>query len=225
MVSSNCRSIPPRLCPGCLRKIDISPTDYFADPLVDRIASSLCLTWWTMSMWQKNRLDTIWSNLVPALWWGFVPPDPFKDCDGFVMAESVQRLAVHCQNLVAFLKRIDRLHIRFESTIHKVLRSPSLSLPSWLAWPVGRMVLTKMPMLPFAESRPPTIEKPRDFFPWPFSNTTWCKKVTQSHTDTDTKSHRHMTLLQHHLVHRESHLDECQGVRRKSMQVRCNKHL
>ena len=34
-----------------------------------------------------------------------------------------------------------------------------------------------------------------------------------------------MTLLQHHLVYRESHLDECQGVRRKSMQVRCNKHL
>ena len=44
MVSSNCRSIPPRLCPGCLRKIDISPTDYSADQLADHIASSLCPT-------------------------------------------------------------------------------------------------------------------------------------------------------------------------------------
>ena len=49
---------------------------------------------------------------------------------------------------------------------------PSWSLPSSAAWPVGKMVLTKMPILPFGESRPPTMENPRLFFPGPFSNTT-----------------------------------------------------
>lgn len=42
------------------------------------------------------------------------------------------------------------------------------------AWPFGKMVLTKMPMLPLGESRPPTMEKPRDLRPRPFSNTTVC---------------------------------------------------
>ena len=49
---------------------------------------------------------------------------------------------------------------------------PSCSLPSSAAWPVGKIVLTKMPILPFGESRPPTMENPRLFFPGPFSNTT-----------------------------------------------------
>ena len=33
------------------------------------------------------------------------------------------------------------------------------------------MVLTKMPMIPFGESLPPTMLKPRLFLPAPFSNT------------------------------------------------------
>ena len=55
-------------------------------------------------------------KLGPSTMMSFVPPDPFKDCDGFVMAESVQRLAIHCQNLVAFLKHIDGLSISLETT-------------------------------------------------------------------------------------------------------------
>ena len=46
---------------------------------------------------------------------------------------------------------------------------PSWSLPLSAAWPVGKIVLTKMPMLPLGESLPPTIEKPKLFLPGPFS--------------------------------------------------------
>ena len=66
----------------------------------------------------------------------------------------------------------------YRSILPSVLRhvwykyKPSWSLPSSAAWPVGKMVLTKMPILPFGESRPPTMENPRLFFPGPFSNTT-----------------------------------------------------
>lgn len=53
---------------------------------------------------------------------------------------------------------------------------PSLSVPSSTACPVGNMVLTKIPMLPLGESRPPTIENPSPFLPWPFSKTTVWKE-------------------------------------------------
>ena len=44
-----------------------------------------------------------------------------------------------------------------------------------MAWPLGKMVLTKMPMLPFGESLPPTTLKPRPFLPGPFSNAMVCR--------------------------------------------------
>lgn len=46
-----------------------------------------------------------------------------------------------------------------------------MSLPSSAACPVGRMVFTNIPMIPFGESLPPTMLKPRLFLPAPFSNT------------------------------------------------------
>ena len=49
---------------------------------------------------------------------------------------------------------------------------PSWSLPFSAAWPVGKIVLTKMPILPLGESLPPTIEKPKLFLPGPFSKMT-----------------------------------------------------
>ena len=47
--------------------------------------------------------------------------------------------------------------------------SPSLRLPVSAACPRGKIVLTKMPILPFGESIPPTTLKPRPFLPPPFS--------------------------------------------------------
>ena len=52
------------------------------------------------------------------------------------------------------------------------ISSPSLSLPSSAACPSPSTVLTKIPKFPLAESRPPIIEKPRDFLPGPFSKLT-----------------------------------------------------
>ena len=49
---------------------------------------------------------------------------------------------------------------------------PACKVPSSAACPVGNTVLTKMPIFPLGESRPPTILKPRDFMPGPL------KKVT-----------------------------------------------
>ena len=49
---------------------------------------------------------------------------------------------------------------------------PSLSLPSSAACPLGKIVFTNIPMLPFGESLPPTTEKPRLFLPRPFSKMT-----------------------------------------------------
>ena len=51
-------------------------------------------------------------------------------------------------------------------------RQPSRRSGRSAAWPSGKMVLTKMPMLPRGESIPPTTLKPRPFFPGPFSNST-----------------------------------------------------
>ena len=56
-------------------------------------------------------------------------------------------------------------------TQHGLEISPSCSFPSSAACPVGRMVLTKIPIMPLGESRPPTMLKPRLFFPGPFSKT------------------------------------------------------
>lgn len=53
---------------------------------------------------------------------------------------------------------------------------PSLSVPSSAAWPLGKIVFTKIPMFPFGESLPPTMENPSPFLPWPFSKTTVWKE-------------------------------------------------
>ncbi len=52
---------------------------------------------------------------------------------------------------------------------------PSLRVPSSAACPLGKMDLTKMPMLPRGESLPPTTLNPRPFLPTPFSKTTFCR--------------------------------------------------
>ena len=52
------------------------------------------------------------------------------------------------------------------------LHRPSLSVPKSSACPTGKMVLTKIPMLPLGESMPPTTLNPSPFFPGPFSNST-----------------------------------------------------
>lgn len=49
---------------------------------------------------------------------------------------------------------------------------PSLRLPSSAACPEWNTVFTKIPMLPFGESRPPTTLNPRDFLPGPLWNVT-----------------------------------------------------
>ncbi len=49
---------------------------------------------------------------------------------------------------------------------------PSLIVPWSAAWPLGKIVLTKIPIFPLGESRPPTTLNPRPFFPGPFSNAT-----------------------------------------------------
>ena len=49
---------------------------------------------------------------------------------------------------------------------------PSLTVPWSAACPLANIVLTKMPICPLGESRPPTTEKPSPFFPGPFSNVT-----------------------------------------------------
>ena len=54
---------------------------------------------------------------------------------------------------------------------------PSLSTPLSAAWPTGKMVLTKMPMLPLGESIPPTTLNPSPFLPGPFSNMTVCRDM------------------------------------------------
>jgi len=55
-------------------------------------------------------------------------------------------------------------------------RLPSLRVPSSAACPLGKMDLTKMPMLPRGESLPPTTLNPRPFLPTPFSKTTFCRR-------------------------------------------------
>lgn len=45
--------------------------------------------------------------------------------------------------------------------------SPAKRFPLSAACPLTKIVLTKIPMLPFGESFPPTIEKPNDFIPAP----------------------------------------------------------
>ena len=49
---------------------------------------------------------------------------------------------------------------------------PSLRLPSSAACPEWNTVFTKIPILPFGESRPPTTLNPRDFLPGPLWNVT-----------------------------------------------------
>lgn len=65
------------------------------------------------------------------------------------------------------------------ATKSDVRYSPFLSLFSSAACPLGKIVLTKMPMLPLGESRPPTMENPRDFLPRPFSNATVCTDMAR----------------------------------------------
>jgi len=55
--------------------------------------------------------------------------------------------------------------------------SPSFRVPSSAAWPLGKIDLTNMPMLPRGESLPPTTLKPRPFLPLPFSKTTFWTKI------------------------------------------------
>jgi hypothetical protein len=55
---------------------------------------------------------------------------------------------------------------------------PALRRPSSAACPPGRMLFTKMLSAPRGESRPPTIVKPRPFFPLPFSNMIVWKEQT-----------------------------------------------
>ena len=52
--------------------------------------------------------------------------------------------------------------------IHAIL--PSIKDPR--AWPVGIIVLTYIPIFPFGLSFPPTMEKPKLFWPGPFLNFT-----------------------------------------------------
>lgn len=60
-----------------------------------------------------------------------------------------------------------RWHLEFRRLEYLGLRinpqdnSPFLSCPLWAARPLGKMVLTNMPIAPREESTPPTILKPR----------------------------------------------------------------
>ena len=69
------------------------------------------------------------------------------------------------QKKVLYWKRIVSLSKRY-------LSLPSNNLPFSAACPVGRMVFTNIPIIPFGESRPPTILNPKLFLPCPFSKTT-----------------------------------------------------
>lgn len=44
---------------------------------------------------------------------------------------------------------------------------PASKFPSSAACPLAKIVLTKIPIFPLGESRPPTMLKPSDFIPTP----------------------------------------------------------
>lgn len=84
-----------------------------------------------------------------------------------IKVEKVSR-ALHCKTLTPYLDYRKKA-TGFKGTINTL---PSCKDPENAAWPWGNTVLTKMPIDPRGESVPPTILKPKERWPGPFSKTT-----------------------------------------------------
>ena len=100
---------------------------------------------------------------------------------GFAVAQTVEHWPIDCKDLIScwncfgYIFFITYLHSRVWKRVVNLIGGtlPSCSFPSSsAACPEGRTVLTKIPIIPLGESRPPTIENPRLFLPGPFSKVT-----------------------------------------------------
>lgn len=93
------------------------------------------------------------------------------------MLETLHTFTIYADNFIAC-----KIHILLEQVENNIIctQVPSFKSCDSAAWPVGKIVFTKIPMLPFGESMPPTILKPKDLKPGPL----W-KMIVVNDTDND----------------------------------------
>ena len=116
-------TIPRKWCRDCPRKTGTWPRDCSVDLPSGRIEGSLCPTCVNISKLSMSNICLLrscryqkYSTLNCQIVMFASSPDSFEDCNGLVMAESMEGLPVHRQNLVS-CKNTFTLLSSFESKL------------------------------------------------------------------------------------------------------------